>query len=1025
MEVGVMEWPLSGLRVADLSAGIAGGYCTKVLADGGAEVIKLEPPEGDGLRRWSAGGTLAAGADGALFQFLACSKSSVVIDPDDRRDRELARQIVTGADVVVWSEGSRLAEQPEFAPARLRELAPGAVVVAVTPWGLAGPWTGRPWTDATLQALSGALMTRGDPDRPPVVQGGAITEWAAGAMAAVGLLAARWRAARTGAGDLVDVSMLEAALLTLTMYTATWESIAGAPMRASRQMNLPGIHQTKDGFVGFMVVTGQQWLDFCVLVEQPDWLEDESLGRFNVRSRRRRELVAAIDAWAARRTTAEVLELADALRVPASEVTNGATVTSYEHFVRRNAFLANPRSGFLQPDVPYTLSGGARRRPPAPAPLLGEHTAALPFAGLRVAGLTMNWAGPIISHVLAMYGADVIRVESIQRPDGLRFQSVRPMTEDHWWEWAPLYQGPNTNKRDLTLIMVRAPAFGLSGPLRDRGGYTQTMEMASGLAWLTGHPDAPPHGVRRPQRRGRAGDRVQRIRPPAEPRRQPLTACGAAGRLPHRRPAAGRAAGQVGAHLRRDRRAVAVIARGARRPALGPRRVLRDDGRPPRRPRPDRRAPGRLVRDPRKQHCRRDAVRSGRPRSRGAPPGRAVRHSPAVGAPVLGRRHPSRPGALHRSGLPRTAHRRPPGAQQPPLAHARRAQQRHPVRTARPDRYRDRPARARRHHRHQARRQRRVTRIHLMSISMLLDMAASAYGGRTALGPKADGINYESLRRTVAAGAGLIGASDAGSVAYIGLNGPALPALLMVSAVAGVPFSPLNYRLSTDGLNELLNRLDRPLVVVDEAFAQAVNDRGQVMTVVEWFDAASETAEVLGADVADDRCAVLLFTSGTTGRPKALSSGPGCAARALQTTSSSGARCPARPRESCCDGSSLPTCLSRRLSQLRKDVIERMQLKIGARYRSQVCQTELIVVRPLPGEADLTCGGHAVIDLKDTPAASLSLKVGADTGNALGKRYTDASGTLELLITKPGKGTLALGGEPLSLKEAKPLPASD
>jgi crotonobetainyl-CoA:carnitine CoA-transferase CaiB-like acyl-CoA transferase len=558
-----MEWPLSGLRVADLSAGIAGGYCTKVLADGGAEVIKLEPPEGDRLRGWSArtaDDMLPPGEGGALFQFLACSKSSVVIDPDDSGDRELARRVVAGADVVVWSEGSRLAEMPEFAPARLRELAPGAVVVAITPWGLAGPWRGRPWTDATLQALSGALMTRGDPDRPPVIQGGAICEWATGAMAAVGLLAARWKAVRTGAGDLVDVSMLEAALLTLTMYTATWASIAGSPMRANRQVNLPAIHQTKDGYVGFMVVTGQQWLDFCVLVEQPEWLEDESLGRFDVRSRRRRELVPAIDAWAAQRTTAEVLEVADALRVPASEVTNGATVTSYEHFVKRNAFVSNPRSGFTQPDVPYTLSGGAERRPAGPPPLLGEHTAAvrardlpraaaggtqrdtpeaLPFAGLRVADFTMNWAGPIVSHVLAMYGADVIHVESIQRPDGIRFQSVRPMTEDHWWEWAPLYQGPNTNKRDLTLnlssprgrelalrlvaecdvvvenysprvmeawgldydelvtvnpdlIMVRAPAFGLSGPLRDRGGYTQTMEMASGLSWLTGYPDTAP-----------------------------------------------------------------------------------------------------------------------------------------------------------------------------------------------------------------------------------------------------------------------------------------------------------------------------------------------------------------------------------------------------------------------------------------------------------------------------------------------------------------------------------------------------
>ena len=158
----------------------------------------------------------------------------------------------------------------------------------------------------------------------------------------------------------------------------------------------------------------------------------------------------------------------------------------------------------------------------------------------------------------------------------------------------------------------------------------------------------------------------------------------------------------------------------------------------------------------------------------------------------------------------------------------------------------------------------------LMSIAMLLDMAASAYDSRTALGREADGMSYESLRRTVTGGAGVIRASAAGSVAFIGLNGPAFPSLLMASAVAGVPFSPLNYRLSKDGLAELLARLDRPLVVVDEAFEDAVLQHGQVMTVEAWLSAASAAQEAPAADVADEDCAVLLFTSGTTGRPKGV-----------------------------------------------------------------------------------------------------------------------------------------------------------
>ena len=102
-----------------------------------------------------------------------------------------------------------------------------------------------------------------------------------------------------------------------------------------------------------------------------------------------------------------------------------------------------------------------------------------------------------------------------------------------------------------------------------------------------------------------------------------------------------------------------------------------------------------------------------------------------------------------------------------------------------------------------------------------------------------------------------------------------------------------------------------------------------------------------------------------------------------------------------------------------------MQIKIGARYRSQVCDTEVIVVSVLPGDLELTCGGHPLIDLKAQPASGLSVEPGADTGTALGKRYTDDSGKLELLVTKPGRGGLALAGAPLPLKEAKPLPASD
>jgi crotonobetainyl-CoA:carnitine CoA-transferase CaiB-like acyl-CoA transferase len=551
-------WPLSDFRVIDLSTGIAGAYTGKLLADAGAEVVMVESREGNPLRSRTASGAWLDGEDSAIFQFLSASKASVVADLHKRSDVESVRGLVAASDAVLWTRGSPLSDLAELSAAALRECAPHATVVTITPWGLEGPWSDRVTTEAALQALAGAPMTRGDPTRPPVIMGGEVGDWAAGLFAAVGLLSSRWRTLTTGRGELVDVSELESLILSMTMYSATFASIAGAPMRSNRMMNLPAIHRTKDSYVGFMVVTGQQWLDFCVLVDQPQWLDDESLVRMQNRLERRSELINAIDAALGVKTTEEVLDLAAALRVPAAPIGDGATVPSFDQFVARRQYYQNPSSGLLQPDVAHTFSGSAERRPAGAAPALGEHTRTYlskewlprqadpsdepirpPFEGLRVADFTANWAGPIIGHVLGLLGADVIHVESAKRPDPMRFNTIRSMQQDEWWEWSPLFQGPNTNKRGLTLdlnadrgrelareliahcdivvenysprvmeawglsydevhainpqaIMVRSPAFGLSGPWRDRGGYAQTMEMASGLAWLTGWPDDPP-----------------------------------------------------------------------------------------------------------------------------------------------------------------------------------------------------------------------------------------------------------------------------------------------------------------------------------------------------------------------------------------------------------------------------------------------------------------------------------------------------------------------------------------------------
>jgi len=158
-----------------------------------------------------------------------------------------------------------------------------------------------------------------------------------------------------------------------------------------------------------------------------------------------------------------------------------------------------------------------------------------------------------------------------------------------------------------------------------------------------------------------------------------------------------------------------------------------------------------------------------------------------------------------------------------------------------------------------------------MPVGMLLEMAADAYGERVALGGKGDGITYRQLQRASAGGAGIILGRGARAVVFVGVNGPVFPLLVFAAAEAGVAFTPLNYRLSRDALAELVGGLDDPLVVCDDAFFDVVSSFAPTARRSEqWFPDAMAAVAVPGPDVDDDSAAVVLFTSGTTSKPKGV-----------------------------------------------------------------------------------------------------------------------------------------------------------
>ena len=569
------NWPLAEMRVLDLSSEIAGPYCTKMLVDAGADVIKVESPQGDPLRRWTASGAgIAESEDGALFQHLNASKRSVVADLTTAAGRRLIMDLTASTDVVVESFAPGVLAEIGLRLDTLQAHAPPLSLVSLSPWGGAGPWAHRPATEFTLQAATGSTAHRGPHDRVPVAAGGRIGEWIAGTFAAVGAVCAWLSARNTGQGQHVDVSMFEAMLLSLTYYFDLSSQWREGPL--PRGVEVPSIELAKDGWVGFCTVTGQQWKDFCVLLERPDLGDDERYLIGWERSAQLALMQQVIHPWTRAHTVEEIIERAAALRIPVAPVGNGQNLPQMDHFVARGVFVTGP-GGFVRPRPPYQFEKtslrpfgrapklgehteevmqevergfplltkeGARGRfetsLPSPVPLLrkeGAHGASpLPLAGLRVIDLTTFWAGPFAACYLADMGADVVKVESIQRPDGMRFAGA--IQKEQLWEWSPVFAGANSGKRGITLnlttpeglallqrmirdadvvmdnfsvrvleqfgltwdavhalnaraIMIRMPAFGLEGPWRDRTGFAMTVEQVSGMAWITGYDDMP------------------------------------------------------------------------------------------------------------------------------------------------------------------------------------------------------------------------------------------------------------------------------------------------------------------------------------------------------------------------------------------------------------------------------------------------------------------------------------------------------------------------------------------------------
>ena len=557
-----MTTALGGLRVVELGCGLPASYATKLLGLLGADVVKVEPMSGDPERGRGPFPADVVDRDrgGGLFRYLNADKRSVLLDPGRADDVTTLRSLISGADVLIESLGPGGLETLGIGVESFGIANPHLAVVRISPFGQHGPYTAYPATGLTVMAMGGWVSNHGIPGVPPVQTGGRLHEYTIGAYAACAALTAVRSGRASGRPVIADLSALEVMVGTLPYPMLLHETFMrlGFPIGEERFSTIPGIVRCADGYVGINALTGQHFQDICAMLDAEDYAGRQT--ELSWGGDLLADFFAKVQPWLDARTVDEIVGLCQAFRIPAAPVGDGEKLTHYAQFVGREFFTTEPDGDLVFPGPPWRLGAtpaSARRAAPTltqavdtaagfPSPRLSPSLAvvrtdaALPFAGLRVVDLGTFWAGPYVAMYLGAFGADVVKVESVQRPDGFRFSGAFPQEGDDWYDRGGVWQGTNLNKRDVTLdvtredghallralieradvvienfsarvieqfglgdagvraikpdvVMLRMPGFGLEGPWRDYVGWAMGIEQASGMAQATGYAEKPMH----------------------------------------------------------------------------------------------------------------------------------------------------------------------------------------------------------------------------------------------------------------------------------------------------------------------------------------------------------------------------------------------------------------------------------------------------------------------------------------------------------------------------------------------------
>ena len=377
-----MRGALDGLRVLEIGELVSAPYAAKLLADLGAEVVKIEPPAGDPARRRGPfpGGTPHAEKSG-LFLYLNANKRGITLDLASAAGRETLDRLVAGADLLVHNVHPLDMAACGLDYARLATLNPRLVMTSIAPFGLAGPHAGYrgcdvvTWSAGGVAALNGAP---GEPDLPPLKTFGDQSGFQAALTATVGSLGALFARLTTGRGEHVEVSAQECVAAILELTFEYWPYTGLVASRLGQKPIQPlCFMECRDGWIFLCAIEEHQWERFVDIMGNPEWAGLELFANRLTRGANFDALQALLQEWCRDQSVQELYEAAQRRRIPFAPVSTMGDLVASPHLRARGFFVTveHPAAGpVTMPGAPYKLSATPwqLRRP---APCLGQHTA--------------------------------------------------------------------------------------------------------------------------------------------------------------------------------------------------------------------------------------------------------------------------------------------------------------------------------------------------------------------------------------------------------------------------------------------------------------------------------------------------------------------------------------------------------------------------------------------------------------------------------------------------------------------------